>query len=190
MTNNFYYRCTPFDALNKKFIGRKTAQGTYAPVTFGPYGGNTKFLGFPTTILDMGPKTFYIQELVMSDKYDAYVVNKMGSTTYQDVSEILNLLIINRLINTSFIKLILGGQGASILAYFSRNKNFVDGDYAQLISINSELGVFAFQAENYPDDPQGQDPIFFNNGDGDPIMGISFLPTIKQEITLLPKEQL
>ena len=37
-----------------------------------------------------------------------------------------------------------------------------DGDYSQLISINSELGVAAFQSTNYPDfnDPTKQNPMF------------------------------
>ena len=184
--NNFYYRCTPYiDSTG--FIGRIPNQGTYGPQIFGAYGGNKKFLGFPTTILDLGPKTNYIQELVMSDKYDGYVTNKMNSTTYQDVSEILNVFILSRLINASFLQLLFSSGGASVFAYFSRSKSFVDADYAQMISINSELGVIAFQAENYPDDPSGQDPVFFNNGKGDPIFGIFFSADNQTRDYITPK---
>ena len=44
----------------------------------------------------------------------------------------------------------------NIFAYFQNSRNgryLIDADYAQLISINSELGVAAFQASNYPDAP-------------------------------------
>ena len=80
----------------------------------------------------------YLQELVMSDEFDGYVVNRLNSTTYGDVSEILNILILSRLMNKSFIdKMLTVLAGSNILAYFTRSKNKVDGDYSQLISINS-----------------------------------------------------
>lgn len=170
-TNNFYYRSSPYNPLTNDFIGRVTAQGTYGPQVFGSYGGNVKFLGFPTTMLDMGPKTYYIQELVMSDKYDGFVVNKMAGTTFQDVAEILNLFIMTRLANTSFLGSLLGIGGASITSYFSRPKSMVDGDYAQMISINSELSTNAFQAENY----SSATSVFLNGGKAsDAIFGIFY----------------
>ena len=171
-TNNYYYRSSPYDVTNGFFIG-----GIRPFNIFGSYGGNDRNILFPTTIMDLGPKNLYVQELVMSDKYDGYVVNKVPTTTYGDVEEILNLFIINRLTNTSFLALFFGAGGANIKSYFSRNKNMVDADYAQSISVNSELGVAPFQAENYPANPSGQDPIYVNSASSsvtDRVFGIFF----------------
>jgi len=66
------------------------------------------------------------------------------------------------LVNASFLGRILGGIGsgdASINQLFSREEDGgifydarVDGDYAQLISINSEFGVIPYIDGNYGDD--------------------------------------
>jgi hypothetical protein len=121
---------------------------------------------FPTTIIDLGPRSYFLQEIVMSDEYDGYIVNKLNSSTFSHVDEILNLFIISRFLDNNFLTNLLGA--ANILAYFtqpdySRNNLKFDADYSQLISINSELGVAPFQASNYPDNPIGQQsPIFFD----------------------------
>jgi hypothetical protein len=179
-TNNFYYRSSPF-RIGVGFIGAPRLTPTFLGVNienlFGSYRGNIRFLNFPTTMMDLGPRSQYIQELVMSDEFDGYVVNQLKGTTYTDVSDILNLLIISRLVNTSFIAQLFGTNGASINTYFNeRDKKFVDGDYSQLISIASELGVSDFEPENYPPRPAPlQDPIYFNNAtSSDAIIGIFF----------------
>jgi hypothetical protein len=181
-TNNFYYRSSPWDGT--KFIGSNPPTGV-----FGSYGGNEKNLKFPTTIMDLGPRSQYLQEIVMSDDYDGYVVNKMGVTTFTDVSEILNLFIISRLANTGFLALLLGAGGGNILSYFDkRSKRFVDADYAQMLSISSELGVADFDPSNYPPVTGAQDPIYFNgNGTKDGIIGIFFSSDTQVRDFITPK---
>ena len=144
-TKSFYYRCTPFDGDD--FTGTD--------------------INYPTTMMDLGPRSSFLQEIIMSDEYDGYIANKLNSSSFSHVDEILNLFIISRFLDNGFIQNLLAG--ANILAYFqqdgdSRGNMKIDGDYAQLISINSELGVAAFQASNYPDDndPNKQSPIFFD----------------------------
>ena len=132
-SKNFYYRCSPYNSSTGEFT---------AP------------LNYPTTIMDLGPRSEYIQELVMSDEYDGYVVNRLDSTTYSHVDEILNLFIVSRFMDNNFLDNLLGAF--NIIAYFKNNRNgrlSIDADYAQLISINSELGVAPFQSSNYPDAP-------------------------------------
>jgi hypothetical protein len=181
-TNNFYYRSSPWDGT--KFIGANPPTGV-----FGSYGGNDKNLKTPTTIMDLGPRSQYLQEIVMSDDYDGYVVNKMGVTTFTDVSEILNLFIISRLANTGFLALLLGAGGGNILSYFDkRSKRFVDADYAQMLSISSELGVSDFEPANYPPITGAQDPIYFNgNGTSDGIIGIFFSSDTQIRDFITPK---
>jgi hypothetical protein len=194
-TNNFYYRSSPYRISDGIFVGapRLTPPnflGINTQNIFGPYGGNQRFLNFPTTIMDLGPRSQYLQELVMADDFDGYVVNQLKSTTYTDVSDILNLLIISRLVNTSFLEQLVGANGAGMNAYFDqRSKGFVDGDYAQLISITSELGISDFESQNYPPRPfPQQDPIYFNNADNsDVVIGIFFSSDTQLRDFVTPK---
>jgi len=100
-TNNFYYRSSPylFDINNidgGEFIGKKNFRGNSTNT------GNNKFLGSPTTIMDLGPKVSFIQEIVYNDDYDGYIVSKIKSSSFQNISDILNMFILSRLINTSY----------------------------------------------------------------------------------------
>lgn len=150
ITNSFFYRSSPW---NGTFIGKKGNTERD--------GGNRKYLNNPTTILDLGPKTDYLQQLVLSDKFDGYIAKDLRDSTFGDTSDILNFFILSRLMNVNFFQQLFGVGGAGILGFFTRvprgfaiqprkQKNFVDSDFAQLISINSELGVDEFDVGNYP----------------------------------------
>jgi hypothetical protein len=148
-TRNFYYRATPYDISTNEFTVRSNTRATR--------GENN--ICYPTTIMDLGPRADYLQELVMSDDYDGYVVNKLDSSSFGTVDDILNLFIVSRFVGNNILDLILK---SNILAYFSNSRRnygvgggrfMIDADYAQLISINSELGVAPFLSSNYPDAP-------------------------------------
>jgi hypothetical protein len=168
-TNNFYYRSSPYlTGGTGSFIGQERPAG-------GTWGGNVRNLMFPTTIMDLGPRSQYLQEISMSDDYDGYIVQKLNATTFGDVSEILNYLILSRLVNSNVLQQLLGTGNAGILTYFnSRGKNMVDGDYAQLISIQSEFGIAPFEAANYPTPLTGIPPIYANGDAEDVVIGIFF----------------
>ncbi|NBU82534.1 MAG: hypothetical protein EBS55_12875, partial [Flavobacteriaceae bacterium] len=113
--------------------------------------------------------------------------------TFGTVDDILNLFIISRFIDKSFLEKLLGG--GNIVEYFSNsrgdegvggNKFQIDADYAQLISTNSELGVSPFVASNYPDNPYPgeQNPIFF---DCDNVIGIFFSSETQIRDYITPK---
>jgi len=160
-SNNFYYRSSPW-SVTDGFIGKNNESS----ITNTSYG-NYKFLQSPTTILDLGPKAYFIQELVNNDDYDGYIVSKIKSTSYNNVSEILNLFILSRLINPNFLRFLIPAtpgvnEGASdpTLRGFFKNRRWendntatlpslVDADYAQMISINSEFGIIPFSVSNY-----------------------------------------
>ena len=174
-TKNFYYRATPYNPTTRQFgeISR----------------GN---MGFPTTIMDLGPRADYLQELVMSDEYDGYVTNRLDSSSFGTVDDILNLFIVSRFMDNNFLTNLLGSL--NILAYFSNSrpsrgvggtKLMIDADYAQLISINSELGVAPFLSSNYPDNPPGeQSPIFFDCSN---VLGIFFSSDTQLRDYITPK---
>jgi len=193
-TNNFYYRSSPYKSSTDSFIGRNrpTANTLFSGV-LGQYGDNYENLQNPTTIMDLGPRNNYLQELVMSDEFDGYVANRLNSTTYGDVTEILNILILSRLMNQDFIKKMIElFVGSNILVYFSRSKDKVDGDYSQLISINSELGVAPFQASNYPDNPPPQQsPIYISNfNSSSSVIGIFFSSDTRVRDFITPKRSI
>lgn len=144
-TANFYYRSSPYNWNNQLFVGKTAPSKT---------PGNKRNLLFPTTIMDLGPRSSYMQEISFSDNYDGYVLNKLNSTTFNDVSELLNYFLITRIANNSVF-----GEVSSInvLSFFNRNQGgsfvrMIDGDYAQMISINSELGVTPFDESTYDGD--------------------------------------
>jgi hypothetical protein len=193
-TSNFYYRSSPFqtpDQTNPEtgsFIGKKNNRGNATGT------GNDKFLGSPTTLLDLGPKSDFIQELVYNDDYDGYIVDKVKSTSFQAISDILNLFILSRLINTSFNEQITpntesgdeGSNDPSVKALFSNSRwnnngatfvpGYVDGDYSQMIAINSQFGITEFSPESYSSDSVyiGQNTVSLGGGAsiGFPLFGL------------------
>ena len=147
-TNSFFYRSAPYH------------DGQFKPQkSFDIPGGNDGQMWQPTTIMDLGPKTEFLKEIMLTPEFESFLVNTIKSTSYQDISGILNLFIISRLVNSKFFAQLLGLGDASIQKIFSRqdstvNRFFdsrIDGDYAQLISINSEYGVIPYLDNNYLD---------------------------------------
>lgn len=190
-TNNFFYRSCPYvTGSTNLFVGAPVPPTNISNPS--NYGGNKRNILFPTTMVDLGPRDIYLQELVMSDDYDGYVVNKLNSTTYNDVEDIFNLLIINRISNLRFVGLLRTKGNKNILRFFSRDQvgaglihyRMSDADYSQAISINSELGVAAFDPANYTSAGQ----IFFNGGDtDDSIFGIQFSSDTQLRDWITPK---
>ena len=164
ITNNFFYRSSPYNASSDKFVGM---------VPNNPTHRNRVQLLFPTTIMDLGPRDSFAAELTLSENYYGYNMENMNSTSYQDISNILNLFIISRQISSSFLQQLFGVGDASVDTFFSRPKQRFDGDYAQMISINSELGVDGFDFELYDFSTSGstsQNTFFL----GDELIGIFF----------------
>ena len=162
-TNVLYYRSSPY-RNGTGFIGKTNALG------FGPFeldfedssGANVKLLQNPTTILDMGPRTNYTSELVLDPRYEGYIMNRLYHTSFKDVSELINQFFLGRLLSRSIAGIILGelagivGGGAAgvasdlILRLFNdRGFKKVDGDYAQMVAINSQIGIKEFDPDEY-----------------------------------------
>lgn len=171
-SNTFYYRSSPYmtdtnTIINGKFIGKPNPVGNSSQT------GNVRLLGSPTTMLDLGPKVIYTQELVFSDDYDGYVMNRLKSTTYQGITQVMNMFILSRITSPTLSKLIVpqnddpneGDNDVGVQSLFQNTRWFkspsgiqslipqsVDGDLSQMLSINSEFGITEFSPENYPGD--------------------------------------
>lgn len=149
-TNTFYYRSTPFNDVTGKFVGQQSTR-------YDRYRTNKKNIWFPTTIMDLGPKDKYLQELVLSDVFGEYIMDKLRTTTYAENSNLVNLFIVSRLRNAGFWEQALGLGDASMQRIFSRDEQSffdsrIDGDFAQMVSINSEIGVAPFLEADYRND--------------------------------------
>lgn len=139
-TSNFYYRSSPYNQDNELFVGNEV-----------PNTSPVKYIQAPTTILDMGPKYFWTKDVTLDPTHFGYYVDELNSTSYGDVSGLLQLFAISRLTNDGFLGLLAGAfSNAPIQLLFSRPGLKVDADYAQMIQINSQFGVEEFTSENYP----------------------------------------
>ena len=157
-TFNFYYRCSPYDDSTDStnvFIGRQP--GGEAPV-------NERNLMFPTTIINLGYKDSFYSEVTFEPETNAYVIPELNPTSYGDTSDLVNLFVISRMVDSSFLDGILSFLNDSIGLLFTRGedsgflntgifknlaKSRVDADFAQLCSINSEIGNVNFSPQYY-----------------------------------------
>ena len=170
-TFNFYYRSSPYNDTSGAFIGKEITGMTFS-VKF-----NDKLIQTPTTVLDMGPKYFWSKEVSFSPNYYGYVIDQVPTTSYQDVSDLSQLFAISRLTNKNFLGLIAGAFSDIIVVnLFSRPHLRVDGDYAQMVQINSQFGVNGFNTENYSQKANSNtSAIFVGEGDnGSALMGVFF----------------
>jgi hypothetical protein len=140
-TNNFYYRSSPYNEFTNKFVGKLADQ---------PGHINKLNLLSPTTIMNLGFKDSFYNEVILGQgDTAAYVMQQLNSTSYSDPSDLINLFVISRITEESFLQRIIGGGDSGINQLFSRPQLRIDADLAQLISINSEFGVIKFSPQYY-----------------------------------------
>ena len=181
-SNNYYMRSSPYNPNSSKgFIGKRQT----------PNAGKINDLNllFPTTIMNLGPKSDIYSEISLDPTYKGFVMNKLNPSSYGDTSDILTFFVISRITNNLFIQLLsqrTSGIGAIsvftnnniINILFSREERRIDGDAAQLLSINSEQGVIKFSADAYESYGGADDPVqLLGNNVSGPIMGIFFSST-------------
>ena len=167
-TNNFYYRSSPYNTSSAKFVGIPS------PAT----SVNTRNLLFPTTIMNLGMKDYFYQEITFNPETKGYVMPNLDSTSYGDTSDLVNLFVISRITDEGFLRQIIVVGDNSLNQLFSRADKRIDGDLAQLLSINSEEGVIKFSPEYY-ETVQGStvDPVNILGTPLDPVMCVWFSST-------------
>ena len=161
ITKGFYYRSSPWDGSN--FIGvdspPKIGVPPYLKNVYPGFGYNEQRIQFPTTVMDMGPRDSFINQICNDTNLDGYIADQLRSTSYKDNSDIIQMGFISRLLNERFRQRILpistGGndsEGKGIIQFFNsdREGERIDGDFAQALSINSEWNVTPYIEENYP----------------------------------------
>jgi hypothetical protein len=177
-TKNFYYRSSPYRITGGTsgsgvFIGRPVT-GLIAPV-------NSRNLLFPTTIINLGIKDDFYQEIIFDPSAKGYIMKSLVPTSYSDTSDLVNLFVITRITNFTFLKRIISLGDSSLQALFSRNGSSrrIDADLAQSMSINSEYGVIPFSPEFYSVTGDVDDPVQVLTipNSSDPTMAVFFSST-------------
>lgn len=178
-TTNFYYRSSPWLGSVKtgKFVGKPANKADGAI--------NTRNLLFPTTIMNLGLKDSFYDEISFDASTKAYVMTELDSTSYGDVSDLINLFVISRITDATFLQQLFSAGDNSINQLFSRDnygggKNYrrIDGDIAQLMSINSELGNIKFSPEFYENTPgSNNNPATILGTPQDPVVAVWYSST-------------
>lgn len=184
-TNNFYYRSSPWEGTvsNGQFIGRPLT-GQSRPLTPNvPYflrePVNKRNLLFPTTIINLGYKDSFYQEIIFDPSARAYIMKSLNPTTYSDTSDLVNLFVISRITDETFLRRLFAGfnPNNNLNQLFSRPQKRIDGDLAQALSINSEYGVIPFSPEYYAITGQVGQPVVVAGTAGNPAIGVFFSST-------------
>jgi hypothetical protein len=159
--NSFYYRSSPWDRFINQFIGKPapTPPNNILSAFVSNPGYNTKQLQSPTTIVDLGPRDEFINQVCNNENLEGYYANQLKSTSYSDDSDIMQMGFISRLLNQTIIQQMFPiatngnqGEGIGIIQFFNSNRGGgrIDGDFAQALSTNSEFKVTPYLNENYP----------------------------------------
>jgi hypothetical protein len=171
-TNNFYYRSSPYNDNTNKFIGRPTT-GQRQPL-------NDRNLLYPTTIMNLGMKDSFYSEITFDPSNKGYVMNQLDDTSYSDMSDLVNLFVISRITDENFLQQLFAifNKNNSLDQLFTRDERRIDGDLAQLMSINSEEGVINFSPEYYSASGSPSDPVVMLNPNSNEVtMGVFFSST-------------
>jgi hypothetical protein len=127
--------------------------------------------------MDLGPKYIWTKDVIKTPDYYGYQMDNMNTSTWNEITNLVQIFSVSRLVNITFIQSIFSTGNAALASFFSRNKQRVDGDYAQMLQINSQYGVEPFNEGNYVDDPTnpGDNPIYVSSDTaGNPVFGIFY----------------
>jgi hypothetical protein len=168
---HFYYRSTPWS---------ESYNSSSTDYDKGFYGQNRKPLepsprreiNYPTTIIDLGPKTSWINEVCVDPELDpnCSVVRSIGSTSYKPVDDLMEYVLQSKEIKEK------GRLDAPDL-FDVRGNGRMDGDIVQLLNFNTQTGIYPFEIEevdspylDYIDAFDGQGPvgIAFEYSEDDP----------------------
>ena len=167
-SNNFYYRSSPWNDTSNKFIGKRaTDTGSV----------NALNLLYPTTIINLGMKDYFYSEITFDPSTKGYVLPNINPTSYGDTSDLVNLFVISRITDDSFLKQLIPAGDNGIDQLFSRPQKRIDGDLAQLLSINSEIGNVNFSPEFYEIFPGAINPTTILGSPENPVMAVWFSST-------------
>ena len=156
ISDSFFYRSSPYNDNNGKFVGKTSPSTTSLNFDF---GYNNKQILFPTTITDLGPRDSFIREICCNTNFGGYYVDQIKSTSYQDNSDIIQIGFLSRILDNVTLSSLLplgDNEGLGVDQFFrnTRGGERIDGDWAQMLSINSEWKISPFITDNVDSNSQ------------------------------------
>jgi hypothetical protein len=132
LDKNFYYRSTPYNRTSG-FVGQKYS--------------SYKELLHPTTFYDVGVRDEFLYEICTDPRIDptCSVVRDISATSYQDPGYVIEHAI-NYRMDISNAKFDVGDFFSG--SDYGSNISTFDGDITQLMSINCEAGIEAFDLDS------------------------------------------
>ena len=132
LDKNFYYRSTPYNRTSG-FVGQKYS--------------SYKELLHPTTFYDVGVRDEFLYEICTDPRIDptCSVVRDISATSYQDPGYVIEHAI-NYRMDVSNAKFDVGDFFSG--SDYGSNISTFDGDITQLMSINCEAGIEAFDLDS------------------------------------------
>jgi hypothetical protein len=168
-SNNFYYRSSPYSEVSNRFVGKKTNNDGSV---------NDLNLLFPTTMINLGMKDVFYSEITFDPTTKGYIIPNINPTSYGDASDLVNLFVVSRITDENFLQQLIPLGDSGINQLFSRNERRIDGDLAQLMSINSEIGNINFSPEYYDNVPgESNQPTTILGTPSNPTIAVWFSST-------------
>ena len=155
---HYYYRSSPYSPdftesetqYNYSHTGVKLGvnqnlTNDYYNKTKGFYGkgrnGKKKEINFPTTVVDLGPRNTWLNEICADNELDpnCSMPRSIGSTSYKGIDDLMEYIIQSKEIKER-------GR-LSVQDLFDTRKGKIDGDIAQLMNFNTQTGIYPFEIE-------------------------------------------
>jgi hypothetical protein len=137
-SNKFYYRSCPTN-LNGQFIGDPDGSLTNENQ---PNGANFDDILFPTTIIELGSRSKYINEICSLTSYrdGCSISSQLSPTTFNSPGEFM-FDSVNELVTSNSSSLFF-----TVGSIFPREEKRINGSIAGLLSEFSELGVIEYNS--------------------------------------------
>jgi len=122
-------------------------------------------------------KDSFYSEITFEPTTKGYIMDNLESTSYSDMSDLVNLFVISRITDEKFLAQLFAvfNKNNSLDQLFTRNEKRIDGDLAQLMSINSEEGVTNFSPEYYS--VESESVVVLSSNSENVTMGVFFSST-------------
>ena len=142
--------------------------GWYQALGDGTGGSRIKReINFPTTIIDLGPRQTWIDEICVDPEMDVNcsITRSIGSTSYKGIDDLMEYVIQSKEIKEK-------GRLDIQDLFDKRGRGRIDGDVAQLLNFNTQTGIYPFEIEEI-DSPYTSS--YGNIFDGKGAVGIDLL---------------
>jgi hypothetical protein len=148
-STGFYGARTPLSITLSRVFSNATGglvdgwKGWYQALGDGTDGSRIKReINFPTTVIDLGPRQTWIDEICVDPEMDVNcsITRSIGSTTYKGLDDLMEYVIQSKEIKEK-------GRLDIQDLFDKRGRGRIDGDIAQLLNFNTQVGIYPFEIE-------------------------------------------